>query len=376
MRININYNNENLKRYINYLFFLVIFFLVLKKYLNFTANTIETQPQILSTVSYGLFAITLILQLFITDISKEDIYVIVLGVLLTFLTKEPSLLIYFILGIASKSIEDEKVVKYYLGINALFFITMILGNTLGILPSSSYDYYRDVGEGFRTIKRNDLGFGNPNAVFFNFMPIYVGYLYLRYDRYNWIDRIILIFATLYIYVETKSRTGLLIFFGILLFMEFIKKVDLDNCIWIKKIIQFIPIILTAVSIGIAFIFSQNLFLNKLLSNRPILWSWYLDKISLLGKISDTQQGYPLDNSYIYILVVGGIISIIIVWIILYYGLNKVADEKKYKVILVVVAFLLYGFGENILFDKALNFSFILILKNLNIQDLKFCSINK
>ena len=93
-------------------------------------------------------------------------------------------------------------------------------------------------------------------------------------------------------------------------------------------------------------------------------------MSIFGssKSSSMFYTYPLDNSYVYLLSLYGILVTIFFVLITNFSLNKFIEQKDYKFVIIATMFFLYGFGEDILFSTSLNFTLILMLKNIDLQD--------
>ncbi|MEG2789541.1 MAG: hypothetical protein RR942_17160, partial [Romboutsia sp.] len=294
--------------------------------------------------------------------------ILIINIIVLLLTKESTILIYFLLAIAAKNVEDEKIVKYYLWINFILFVSLVAINFIGIIPATEYVHYRII-RGIQ-VPRADFGFGNPNAVFFNLIPVIAGYIYIRFENYNNKDRILLFSVATLIYFTTYSRNGYLTIIIIMLIIEFIKRYYFVIPKILVKLIPLIPGFFFLVSILIGVFMNNNTLMNKVMSERPRIWWFYINKSSLFG-YSHLDKNFPLDNSYIYILVFGGIVLVTFISIILYIGIKKIIEKKDEKLIVIIILFLIYGFNETILFDRAINFSFILIFKNLiNYNDIK------
>ena len=218
--------------------------------------------------------------------------------------------------------------------------------------------------------RDDFGFGNPNAMFFYLMPIYTGYIYIRYEKYNWLDRIVLWSLAIFVFVITYSRTGFFVIILGLIMVEIFRYIDIFKFNFIKIVVTNIPLILILVSLFIGVVFAKNPKLNSLLSARPEYWNKYLSNMSIFGNSQSNSMfyTYPLDNSYVYLLSLYGILVTLLFILITNFSLNKFIEQKNYKFLIITLMFFLYGFGENILFSASLNFTLILMLKDIDLQD--------
>lgn len=352
------------------IYILLIYFLIAKKYMHLIYNNILYKPNPIVGTTVFLFGLFLALNLIVSKITKSDIILLIFGGLTFILCKEQLILIYIIMAISAKNIDNDKIIKYYLGFNLLFLLVVVIGNAIGIIPDTADLHYRIVN-GVQKI-RHDFGFGNPNAMFFYLMPIYTGYIYIRYEKYNWIDRILLWSVAIFVSVTTYSRTGFAVIVLGLIMIEIFKYIDIFKFKFIKLIVTNIPLILILLSLFIGFVFAASPKLNSLLSARPEYWNKYLRGISLFGSVQSSSMfdTYPLDNSYVYLLSLYGILVTISFVLITNFSLNKFIEQKDYKFIIIITMFFLYGFGENILFSASLNFTLILMLKNIDLEDVK------
>lgn len=365
----INELKEKIREY-QIIYILLIYFLIAKKYMHLIYNNILYKENPIVGTTVFLFALFLALNLIVSKVTKSDIILLMFGGLTFILCKEQLILIYIIMAISSKNIDNDKIIKYYLGFNLLFLLVVVIGNMIGVIPDTADLHYRIVNDVQKI--RHDFGFGNPNAMFFYLMPIYTGYIYIRYEKYNWVDRIVLWSVAIFVYVTTYSRTGFAVIVLGLIMIEIFKRIDIFKFNFIKKIVINVPLILIVVSLFIGFVFAASPKLNSLLSARPEYWNKYLRVISILGNVQSSSMlaTYPLDNSYVYLLSLYGILVTVLFVLITNYSLNKFIEQKDYKFVIITTMFFLYGFGENILFSASLNFTLILMLKNIDLQDIK------
>lgn len=362
--------NELKEKTRNYqvIYILLIYFLISKRYMHLIYNEILYKTNPIVGVTVLLFGVFLGLNLIVSKFTKSDIILLIFGGLTLVLCKEQLLLIYIIMAISAKNIDNDKIIKYYLGFNLLFLLVVVIGNTVGIIPDTTDLHYRLVN-GVQKI-RYDFGFGNPNAMFFYLMPIYTGYIYIRYEKYNWVDRIVLWSVAIFVSITTYSRTGFFVIILGLIMVEIFKHIDIFKFNFIKIIVTNIPLILILVSLFIGVVFAKSPKLNSLLSARPEYWNKYLSSMSIFGNAQSNSMfyTYPLDNSYVYLLSLYGILVTLLFILITNFSLNKFIEQKNYKFIIITTMFFLYGFGENILFSASLNFTLILMLKDIDLQD--------
>ena len=363
----VNELNKKIKN-CNMIYILLIYFLSAKKYISLIYNEILYKENPIVNATVFLFALFLGLNLIVSKFTRSDIILLIFGVVTFVLSKDQLILIYIIMAISAKNIDNDKIIKYYIGFNLVFLLGVVIGNAVGIIPDSIDLHYRLVN-GVQKI-RDDFGFGNPNAMFFYLMPIYTGYIYIRYEKYNWLDRIVLWSLAIFVFVITYSRTGFFVIILGLIMVEIFRYIDIFKFNFIKIVVTNIPLILILVSLFIGVVFAKNPKLNSLLSARPEYWNKYLSNMSIFGNSQSNSMfyTYPLDNSYVYLLSLYGILVTLLFILITNFSLNKFIEQKNYKFLIITLMFFLYGFGENILFSASLNFTLILMLKDIDLQD--------
>ncbi|MPM42400.1 hypothetical protein SDC9_89065 [bioreactor metagenome] len=345
----------------------LIFVLIAKSYLFFVyvVNLKGGIPNNINFVFVWAFRIFLLSLILFIKWDLYDAVFLIIGIVVTLLTKNSLFLAFFVMGIYCRknNISNEYLVKNYLFMTAIFFLGMILLNLFKILPNGVNVHYR--GDSIR----NDFGFGNPNTPFLASLPLYAGYLYLRFDKYEIYDRLLLLTVSFIIYFQTYSRTGLMTILTILLFIEIVKRVDIRKNKIITLLLTSLPIIITGLSFFTAK-FLNTYFFNEILSHRPETWDIYIRHINFFRNqyYYTLLETYPLDNSYIFSFVLYGILFTTLLLILYTYYMRKNILENNAKMIAICSIFLIYSFGENILFNIGLNFTLILAISSISLRD--------
>lgn len=365
--------NKN-KNIIHFLLSALIFVLIAKSYFYFiyVVNLKSNIPTNLNFIFVWAFRIFLLSLILFIRWNIYDILLFIIGLAISMFTGNSILLAFFVIGIycRSNNISNSYLVKNYLLITAVFFLGMILLNAFDIIPNGQLHYRGNT-------PRNDFGFGNPNSPFLACLPLYAGYIYLRFDDYDNYDRALLIAVSLIIYFQTYSRTGLITIFAILLFIEFLKRINIGKNKFISYLIILVPTLITIFSFFTG-MFLNNDFFNKILSNRPEAWNVYIKNIKLLGNSNyyTIRNTYPLDNSYLYSFVLYGILfTILLIGIYTYYLYKNVINNNS-KIIAICSIFLIYSFGENILLNINLNFTLILVLSSISLEKIHYYLKNR
>ncbi|MDR1773786.1 MAG: polysaccharide polymerase [Clostridioides sp.] len=374
--VKFNYNNKNTISggiFREILFYITLIVIFVRRYSILILSEDSPVLSIMPKLFYLSAVLLLIIFLLKKNYNKFEIIFLAISGVLYVLTKEGSILFIALLASAISGIEDSKVTKIYMIITAVFVIAcMIFSCFYPELTQAGAASYRLVDNQY--VLRDTFGFGNPNTMYIVALPILTGYIFLRYDSYNWIDRIVLFATTIFIYIITMSRTGFMTMIFGLFFVEILKFCEKTSKKTLKKIIlevsKFTPLILTAISVLIAKIFASNVLFNKMLSSRPKFWNKYISEngslFTLFGNKFDAsiKSTFPLDSSYIYIVAVMGLIALVLFVVIYYFGIDIFVKENNYKYIAIAMIFLIYSFAENIIFEVAFNFTIIILIKHL------------
>ena len=341
------------------IYFMILTMLITKNYTSVIFNMVLQKKTSIVGILYIAFLTLTFLKIVIGEITRKDKLLTLITLILIVISGEHILIIPVGLAIASKCVDDENIVKYYLIISIVLFISVILMKNLGILPESPMIHYRTLSSGER-VQRYDFGLGNPNTVFIYLMPIYLAYIYLRFEKYNMIDRIILLATSIYFYDMTKSRTGFIVMLITIVLVDLFKIIDFKKNKILTKIIIYTPWIILICSILVGTIFSNNEILNNLLTGRANHWNYYLNNMNFIGwgKIN---SNHPLDSSYIYMISICGLPVTITILTFISYCLSKCIIDNK-KLALITISFLICAFSENIIFNNSINFAFIILLK--------------
>ena len=366
-------SDDKILRINSFLYTITLIMILARKYMISIIREDILPGGLMSLLFYGSIGLLFLKFVIQKNHNKTEIMLFLTAVLLYVFTRKGSILVIILLSIAVKEIEDDYVVKSYILLNLIFIVTCILiGNLMPYVAQVPEVHYRIIDGQY--IPREAFGFANPNSIFLLALSIYAGYIYLRFDDYNKYDRVLLIVTTLFIYYFTKSRTGGITIIAALVFVEVLRLTDLKDRRLIANGIRLLPIMFLIVSLAVGTVFSNVTIFNKVLASRPVHWHAYLieygSKFTLFGnKYSDAvKAAHPLDSSYVYMYAFLGLVSLIFFMYLLYKGLDLfiINDQKKY--IAIVMMFLIYALAENILLEVGYNFTIVLLIKHIIINN--------
>ena len=343
------------------------------------------------TPLYGIIDKLVIVLIFLTILFQNQIYrikeiawvVIIFAIVVIsyFLSKDNIILKAIMLIIASKDINFKKFIKFDLVIKVIFCFIIIIFSQIGI--AENYVILRADG----TI-RQSLGFSHPNALAAYWLSICCDYIYLAFNKNKIIKLFICTIITFIIGYITDSRTVIIcvsLMIILLLYNNY-----LNNKI-IKKIVIFLPYLLFALSLSLAYLYkSSDLIKNIdcLLSKRIYYTEQYLQKydINLFGQKIETVSTVQsrllnispqiLDNSYIVLLLKFGIILLFCSCLLLSLRLKLSYRERDKLLIIILIIFMIVGLFENWLIKInynpfILSFSSLIYRERKKIDSIKF-----
>lgn len=350
-------------------FSLALILIISRKYMmSFIDPNIDINS-IKSLLFYSSIGILGLIFIFDSKKSISEIALVFVCGILYILNREGAILLMVLLAVAAKKIDDKYIVKNYLIISVIFLIAVILiFNLFPWLKNNNQIHYRYIAKTNSSVPRMDYGLGNPNSVFYRMIPIYGAYIFLRFKNYNLIDRLILFGSVFFIYKTTYSRTGFITIFAGLIVVEIIRMVDIKKFKPLAILAKISPMILAFMSIILGTVFYKNSWLNGILASRPKYWNVYLlqegNFLKPFGNSYDAivKSLYPLDNSYVYAITTLGLVTFALFMYILYKGIGSFIEKDKKAYLVVLVMFLIYSFGEELLLDSAYSFAIVLVIK--------------
>ncbi|MDO4986753.1 MAG: hypothetical protein Q4E46_00340 [Candidatus Saccharibacteria bacterium] len=276
------------------------------------------------------------------------------------IAKDLFLAVIWLTILAAKSLNINKLIKYDILIKSIGLIIVFLSFILGITSTETL-LIRD-----GTV-RQTLGFGNPNELSSHILSIYIDYLFLNRNNDKLaIKTALAIILSLFIYFVAGSRTQII---GIIIALVLLtKKKQKEKALSRVKILM--TSCLFAVLTGISFFATVTYvatpnrleWLNELLSGR--LWlaarAYKTYGIGFVGNVRVTKDmlDYPIDNAYMYFLVIYGIIPLIALGIFIGKYAKYLLETKNSEILLALTIYMLLGMSETELFRPIYNTYFI------------------
>lgn len=289
-----------------------------------------------------------------------------LSVIFFLVNKQAYLPEYLFIIYAARYIDDKKIIQVFFFTHVIFFVLSIILSKYGIIEQIIVPRYVD-GQIIGT--RYGLGIGHPNKTAIRWFTIIASYYCLYYKKNSFIKFMFFSILTIILYRYNNSRTGLVLCELFLMIMLIKPKFNIFKMKLVKVGAKYLFIIVTVITCILPVFGEYSNIINQKLSLRPMIYKYYLTDsewgISLLGKYVNSELTYyPLDNSYIHLIVKGGIFIYLIYMTIITLGIKKVLDINKDNIVIVLCFFIIYGMLENTLIDYTVNFALIIISKEI------------
>lgn len=363
-------SSEN-KQY-NFYYFAFFIILTISK-----AITLDRNKLIFILLTF-LAGIHLIIKILNNKYTVKEFIIIVALILLgginLLFSKKTTVLISIIAIVFAKNISFDKLIRIVFNVRVISFISVITWSLLGIVENVKSYRILESGE---ILTRYSLGFSHPNTTYLNFFILILLYLYIYFDKLKWINYFVIIILAQLMYMITDSRTGYIIVVLSIIMTIMLKNNKLINNNIIKIIIQITPIICGLVSIlgGKLYDSSNMIFkiVDDLLSGRLQLSNRFLNNYNIkpfgqrIIEGSDINGSYlRIDNGYISLFLAYGFVIFIMYIIFQTLILRKYINEFRYKEILLIIIFSLYGLTEVYIYNVFINISLLFM------SDLLYC----
>ena len=267
---------------------------------------------------------------------------------LSYFTHDTFLVTIWLVILSFKGIDFDETVRFDLAVKFVLFLLVVVLHELGLASSKIiYD---------GSIMRYSMGFGNPNAFSTYIMSMVVEFLYLRRNRHRILDFIIVVGSIITIFFVAGSRTQIVaIACAYLIFLIGFERIRVPTNMIIKFVIENLFAIMAVLSIVMAGIYMNNpnlmSGLDQVLSGRVHISARVIDEygIDLIKTESDVRElnKLTIDNQYIYILVVDGVVvTCACSWFMNRY-LKYLSEEEKYAIYYIMIIFIITGLVEKI-----------------------------
>lgn len=356
-----------MKKNKNIIVFIVIFISIFYKYLSFYEIENESVTMAIIFIAIILNIVIIIKKKFS---KKQLITVLIPFIFVTVMARSLDSFVTLLIALMFSKNDIREFFKIFFISSLTCYLLTITLNFAGVLEDNSIRRFTENG----VIVRNSLGFSHVNGVFKNFLPIVLsGYFLVKEKNIRKYNLFIFIISTV-LYSISNSRTGYLCIVIYLLFTTFI---DIMKFKTIRNSVKYIFIICTIITLVIANFAgkSENNSINELLSNRPVIWNYFINNANAISFINVNFTRIPIDNTYITYLVNYGVLAYIIMFLIKYFAIKKINDNR---ILLIILILSIYGIFENSVsygIDFTIIIQLIYLLDN-ECKNLKECEDDK
>lgn len=309
--------------------------------------------------------IVLLVKILRQPILKRQLFIIaVISCLLVIVSIQSGswiLLPTFLLVLASKNVNFDKVVKLDVCFRSILTFVIIASSQIGII-SNRIEIRTD------SVMRQSLGFGHPNRLALDIFIICLYWMYLRYKKYKWYDFLGILLLTIF---EVKMTDGRASFYCLIVILVFI----LINLIFykisiLKRIIEFIvnksAYVFYFFCVYISFYSAKNFkynneiwaFFNKIFNARIdyaynalhnygiLLGGQKIETITLTEAINTNTMFNGIDNMYLYLGVNFGLIVLVCYLLFVFLILRTAVNNKAEAAGIALIIFSFLSLMEN------------------------------
>lgn len=334
------------------------------KYININYGYAVTMLHLLCL---GFICIKILLQGF-----KTLIYLLLMSILLAlsllsfYFTSDRTILFLSLFVIASDKIQIKSLAKISLAVISIVMITVVMCSSFGVI-----DAVYQVRDGFGL--RSSLGFSHPNRFGSNMLALAIAYAIIKFPVYSTVDTVIYSSISCIIMAVSDSRTA-----AISVVLVMVLSAICSKC-YGKKIQKMLLVVMCCTFIVVVFIsfyfmssydpaISWMRQFDELLSGRLNLANSYYRAYSFssfgrsysdLLLLVGTQKTVMIDNSYVNLLIVFGLVPTVL-YLFGYLTLFLYAIKAEILSACVFGAFMYacVGFTECLTIDFAMNYCLI------------------
>lgn len=263
-----------------------------------------------------------------------------------------SILIYALIVLGMKNISVSRVMKVGTIVYSIcFFLTV----TVAIFFNRTGVQLVHEKLGLGPILRESLGYTHPNVLHVTYIILMVFILYTC-KKENILKTVVgLMLGNIWIFTYSISYTGMVI--SVVMILVYLYFVHRENISFLEQVlIKLILPICVCISTIVAHVVEGNLYvlLNTLFNYR--IWAikvfFNYHEITAFGQ-RILEQGFSLDNSYIYALAWYGVVFLVVMVIGYWILIDKYLKEDKRRELAIIIAFLFAGMTEQFLFNASI-----------------------
>lgn len=230
----------------------------------------------------------------------------------------------------------------------------------------------------RNVQRFSLGFLHPNTLGVRILQLIICHCYVHRERLGIVNFLFVISAIIFVYVIPNSQTVcvcLILFLVMLIFYKYVRDKKGKILTIYSRMLLVGAFLINVISLVLSFMdVNRNPILHKIdfwMSSRFACAHrvWMLHGISFLGqkvyvteaerKLVGITEKLWLDNAYMSIILVHGVLVFLIFSISYLWLMKYVAAQKKYMLVSILFLFAVYGIMETGLYSLGQNIFLVL-----------------
>ena len=345
-----------MKKNRNVIGFVVVFIAILYKYLSFYELQSETITKAILFVAILLNVVIIIKRKF----TYKQLFMILMPFLvITLISRSLDFVVTLLIAMLfSKDNIRDFFKVFFIATLSCYLLTIFL-YFIGVLDNHAI---RRITED-EIIVRNSLGFSHVNGVFKNLIPIILsGYFLVKKENIKKYNLFVFIISTI-LFIVSNSRTGYICVIIYLLLTSFKDIMDIKI---IRNSIKYMFIICTIITVLISNYAgkSEDNPINELLSDRPIIWNYYINNVKITDLITYTPTRIHIDNTYLIYILNYGIIAYAIIFLIKYFAIKKIEDKR---ILLIILILSIYGIFED---GVSYGIDFTIMIQLIYLLDIK------
>lgn len=233
----------------------------------------------------------------------------------SFFGNDRAIFVVFIFSLAFDVKHSDKFLKRTLNVSIFLYIVTILCCCMGIIDNVKTDFHK---LGIKTY-RYACGFNYPGQMMMSLMPIVLMYFYV--NKKTTLKSIVWLIIDVLVFVFSKTVTSFVVILLFIILCNFSKnKENKCNCRIKKSKLEYLPYACFFVTLILLWLQSKGTvighYIDIVVNGRFNLGNIFIDMfgIKLFGTdfINSTEHYYQIiDSDYVYMLVAGGIIYLII-----------------------------------------------------------------
>lgn len=321
----------------------------------------------------ALFGILLAVKVLSGRYSSKDLVVCLvmlgLGVFLAWHTHKYTVLLSVLLLVAAHGIDADIILERFLAFKTIALLALFLLAAVGVLDMTTAQHYRTVTGEFET--RVFINGASGNILHLGLCTVCALYCYTRYGHVTVKSVLLLMLANVSLYLSiTRSVAGVTMTTMTLAMFFFCSRMPrLERLV--TCLAPFVPVVLLTSSVVIGFSYGQSEFadfVNRLMTGRTAYDNYFLTTygVPLFGaNYSQLISEGNFDNSYVYSLVVYGLVFTVLLFACVTALLFRNASrEDCSRNSLLLVVFLVYGLAESMYPSAVVNPSLFLLAELL------------